>query len=30
MALIEIEHLRKLYPGAATPAVDDLSLVAGA
>ena len=26
MALIEIEHLRKVYPGAATPAVDDLSL----
>ena len=26
MALIEIEHLRKVYPGAAAPAVDDLSL----
>ena len=26
MALIEIEHLRKTYPGATAPAVDDLSL----
>ena len=26
MALIEIEHLCKVYPGAAAPAVDDLSL----
>ena len=26
MALIEIEHLRKVYPGGASPAVDDLSL----